>query len=162
MSGASGFRALTDKLPKYMEELANCEVLGMDSDAERRTLRRKVLQQAPSGRGIYVLYQNHIPMYVGRSDDLASRLLAHGRRSGSSENSSFAFNLAKEGFPGSDGLTRRQLQRADDFKRLFSAAKEQVRRMNVRVVEVTDPIEQTVLEVYAHLELNTFNSFENH
>ena len=162
MSGRSEFRALTDKLPTYMEELAACEILGMDTDADRRTLRRKVLQQAPSGKGIYVLYQDSIPMYVGRSDDLASRLLAHGRRSGSSENSSFAFNLAKEGFPGADTLTRRRLQRVDKFKNLFGAAKERVRKMDVRVVEVRDPIEQTVLEVYAHLELNTFNSFENH
>lgn len=162
MSDASGFRALTDKLPMYMEELARCGVLGMNTDAERRTLRGKVMQQAPSGKGIYVLYEDSTPMYVGRSDDLASRLLAHGRRSGSSENSSFAFNLAKEEFPQSNALTRRQLQREDQFKSLFSAAKERVRKMEVRVVEATDPIEQTVLEVYAHLELNTFNSFENH
>ena len=35
--------------------------------------------------------------------------------------------------------------------------------MEVCVVGVADPIEQTIFEVYAHLELQSpFNSFENH
>jgi hypothetical protein len=35
--------------------------------------------------------------------------------------------------------------------------------MQVRVVEVIDPIEQTVFEVYAALVLRTpYNNFENH
>ena len=40
--------------------------------------------------------------------------------------------------------------------------------MGIRVVEVNDPIEQVVFEVYAALELGTtreqggFNDFENH
>ena len=35
--------------------------------------------------------------------------------------------------------------------------------MKVRVVEIEDPIDQTIFEVYAHMELGTkFNSFENH
>jgi hypothetical protein len=145
-----------------MERLSRCDVLRMHTDSERKTLRSKILRNAPSGKGIYVLYEGPTPMYVGRSDDLASRLLAHGRRSGSSENSSFAFNLAREKYPDADEVTRGELEQVDEFKALFTEAKERVKRMDVRVVEVIDPIEQTILEVYAHLELSTINSFENH
>ena len=50
----------------------------------------------------------------------------------------------------------------------FDTTKEMVRKMGVRTVEINDPIEQTVFEVYAALELRTtreqggFNDFENH
>ena len=60
-------------------------------------------------------------------------------------------------------MSRKGLQRTKRFKPLFDAAKERVRKMQVRVVDVEDPIEQTVLEVCAHLALRTqFNSFDNH
>ena len=63
--------------------------------------------------------------------------------------------------------TRDDLQQADDFKPLYDEAKARVRRMEVRVVEVADPIEQTVFEVYAALRLPTirphgYNDFQNH
>jgi hypothetical protein len=46
---------------------------------------------------------------------------------------------------------------------LFLHAKERVSRMTVRVIEITDPIEQTLFEVYAALALGTvYNVFENH
>lgn len=69
-----------------------------------------------------------------------------------------------------DALSRDKLQRDPEFKKLFDATKEGVRSMGIRVVEVDDPIEQAVFEVYAALELGTtrgrgqvgFNDFENH
>ena len=60
-------------------------------------------------------------------------------------------------------MSRKDLENNKDFQRHYIAAKERVRKMEVRVVEVAGPIEQTILEVYAHIELGTpFNSFENH
>ena len=67
-----------------------------------------------------------------------------------------------------DAFSRDELQRDPEFKKWFDATKESVRGMSIRVVEVTDPIEQAVFEVYAALELGTtrqqggFNDFENH
>ena len=63
--------------------------------------------------------------------------------------------------------TRNDLQQADDFKPLYDEAKARVRRMEFRVVEIADPIEQTVFEVYAALRLPTirphgYNDFQNH
>ncbi len=131
----------------------------MYTDSQRRALRHRL----PATKGVYVLYEEDKPMYVGRSDNLATRLLEHGRPSGHSETASFAFNMAKEQFSSPESTTRRELQRTEGFQSHFDDAKEQVRKMGVRVVGVTDPIEQTILEVYAHMELDTpYNSFENH
>ena len=159
MTSKAGFQAVIDMMPKYMQELVGCEAIGMDTRADRRTLRHKL----PASEGIYVLYEHGEPMYVGRSDNLANRLLEHGQLSGNSETATFAFNIAKEEFPASASMSRKGLQRDTEFRRRFDAAKERVRKMDVHVVGVQDPIEQTIFEVYAHLELDTrYNSFENH
>ncbi len=159
MTGKTTFHDVIEKMPKYMGNLENCEPVGMYTMADRRGLRGKL----PATNGVYVLYEHGQPMYVGRSDNLANRLLEHGQPSGDSETATLAFNIAKEGFPARESMSRRDLQRAKEFGPLFDAAKERVRRMQVRVVDVEDPIEQTILEVYAHLALDTpFNSFENH
>ena len=153
------FQDVIDKMPRYMGELQDCEAIGMYTMADRRALRRKL----PASKGVYVLYEREKPMYVGRSDNLADRLLEHSRPSGDSETATFAFNIAKEDFLGSASMSRKDLQRTKGFQPTFDAAKERVRKMQVRVVDVEDPIEQTILEVYAHLALDTpFNSFENH
>ena len=143
----------------YLSKLKECKAIGMYTMFDRRALRRKL----PASKGVYVLYERGRPMYVGRSDKLADRLLEHGRPSGDSETATFAFNLAKDNFRDSASMSRKDLQRVEDFRLLFDDAKERVRKMEVRVVGVGDPIEQTILEVYLHLALDTpFNSFENH
>ena len=155
----SRFQEVMVKMPIYMERLGESGAISMYSMADRRALRRKL----PASKGIYVLYERGRPMYVGRSDNLADRLLEHGQPSGDSETATFAFNIAKQEFPGSTSVVRKDLQEDKEFQLLFDAAKERVRRMEVRVVGVADPIEQTIFEVYVHLELQTpFNSFENH
>ena len=115
----------------------------------------------PANQGIYVLYESGQPIYVERSGQLADRLLSHGRPNSGSESATFAFNLARNEFP--EPLSRGELRRDPEFQRHFDRAKERARRMEVRVVALADPIEQTIFEVYNHLELGTpFNSFENH
>lgn len=65
-------------------------------------------------------------------------------------------------------FSRDELQRDPELKKLFDATKKSVRCMGIRVVEINNPIEQAVFEVYAALELGTtqeqggFNDFENH
>ena len=143
----------------YMEKLRESGAISIYSMADRRALRGKLA----ATKGIYVLYERGRPMYVGRSDNLADRLLEHSQPSGGSETATFAFNIAKQEFPGSSSMVRKDLVNHKVFQLLFDAAKERVRRMKVRVGSIVDPVEQTIFEVYAHLELQTpFNSFENH
>ena len=153
------FEEVIDKMCKYMKKLEACEKMGMETTAERRALREKL----PARKGVYALYEQGKPMYVGRSDKLADRLLQHGQPRGGSETASFAFNMAKCEFKECQPLSRKQLQKDARFMVLFTAAKDRVRKMEVRVVGIENDIEQTIFEVYAHLELRTqYNSFENH
>ena len=123
-------------------------------------------------KGIYVFYKSGKPLYVGRSDRMRERIREHGRPSSLHNSATFAFLLAMKmaTCKGIDctGRTRDDLQIADDFKPLYDQAKERVRNMQVKVVEVDDAIEQSVFEVYAALHLKTtrehggYNDFENH
>lgn len=155
------FDDVISKMPGYLRELESCQIIRMETRQERRSLGSKL---PTANAGIYVLYEDEKPIYVGRSDRLKERLLEHGQPSGWSESATFAFILAKEKF-GKDAasMSRRELQETPRFKCLFTAEKARIREMGVRVVAIKDPIEQTIFEVYAHLALKTpYNSFEVH
>ena len=157
------FEDVIDEMPRYLQELEDSQVITIDGRG-----RFSHPHELPAdNKGIYILYEDGKPMYVGRSDRLRARLHEHGRPSSGSESASFAFNIARERFlttrPDSDTMSRKELTGDSDFDRLFSADKKRVREMGIRVVKIQDPIEQTVFEVYAHMKLGTtFNSFENH
>lgn len=142
------------KMPLYMNDLMACDPVGISGSA------LSVVQ------GVYVLYnESGSPKYVGRSDDIRRRLTAHV--SGGMESASLAFKLARLAIvkktPKCSGVTRKQLAAEPEFQRAFELAKAAIRKMKVRVVEIADPIEKTIFEVYAHMELRTrFNSFETH
>lgn len=153
------FEDVIDRMPRYLQELEDRQVIARDG-------RGRLPPNLPD-KGIYVFYEDGQPLYVGRSDHLRARLLQHGQASGRSETAPFAFNIAKEEFrarrPDCDSMFRKVLAEDPEFAPLFCKAKRRVRRMEIRVVEIQDPYEQTIFEVYAHLKLGTrFNSFENH
>ena len=59
-------------------------------------------------------------------------------------------------------MPRKDLEKIPSFKKIYDENKERVSRMKIRTIEISDPIEQTLFEVYTHLELKTKNKFENH
>ncbi len=153
------FADVIDRMPRYLQELEDCQIITRDG-------RGRLSHNLPA-KGIYVFYENGEPKYVGRSDRLKDRILEHGRASSSHGSAPFAFNIARKKFwetrPDRDSMFRSALEQDPDFAPLFCQAKRRVRRMGIRVVEIQDPIEQTIFEVYAHLKLRTcFNSFKNH
>jgi hypothetical protein len=144
--------------------------------AEMRPLLDRLLATAPASRdqlrgiperGIYVFYEKDQPIYVGRSNRLKQRLLEHGRPSSRHNSATFAFNLAMEAasqgqIPLPSG-TRAEIENGPRFSHLYNQAKARVAAMKVRVVEVKNPIEQTIFEVYAALALGTaYNDFDTH
>ena len=157
------WEAVADRLPVLLNKLTKNNPILRDSRGRLPMILEK---------GIYVFYESGKPLYVGRSDRMRSRILEHGRPSSLHNSATFAFLLAMEmaTCKGIDcaGITRDDLQIAGDFKPLYDQAKERVRNMQVRVVEISDAIEQSVFEVYAALHLNTtrdrggYNDFENH
>ncbi len=155
----SQFEDVIDRMPRYLQELKDCQIITRDG--------RERLPPILPDKGIYVFYEDGQALYVGRSDHLRARLLQHGQASGGHGSAPFAFNIARKKLritrPDCDSMSRSALEQDPEFAPLFSQAKRRVRRMGIRVVEIQDPIEQTIFEVYAHLKLGTpFNSFENH
>jgi len=132
---------------------------------EAELLARNDLRSIPQ-RGVYVLYEDGKPIYVGRSNRLRKRLLEHSRRSSTHTSATFSFNLAKEEAAkrGIDtSRSRNQLERDSNFNDLFTQAKERVSLMKIRMVQIENPVIQTLFEVYAALELKTpYNDFDSH
>jgi predicted GIY-YIG superfamily endonuclease len=117
-------------------------------------------------KGIYVFYENGKPIYVGRSKNLRQRFRQHRHQSSGHNSATFAFMIArldaeKEGV--NIKRTREELQNDPVFSPIFSKTKTRVSEMQIQVLPMDDPIEQTLFEVYAALELNTeYNNWETH
>lgn len=117
--------------------------------------------QAPP-KGVYVLYEKCDPIYVGRSNNMRSRIREHGAVSSDRYSATFAFKLLREAVGYPEG-------RAEDIERTYRDEyrnqRERVRAMNFRAVEITDQLEQTLFEIYAITEMGTapkYNDFETH
>lgn len=131
------------------------------------TERSNVQKQFPFKGGIYVLYENNSPMYVGRTKrQIAKRVLIHGRACSKHNSASFAFSLAKEqaNQAGFNLLrTRRQLEQDKQFDAIFRRQKERVCKMKVKAVQVSAPEIQAIFEIYVSLKLGTkYNDFNTH
>ncbi len=113
-------------------------------------------------KGVYVFYENGRAMYIGRSNNLSSRIEGHGAASGTQYGATFAFKLLKEkvGEEKCQGKTRKEIQA--EFTAEYQAERVRVRNMEVKVVEVNDQVEQAIFEIYAILALRTtpkYNEF---
>ncbi len=148
------FKQISDQLPDLMKRLVNSPLLS-----------RSNLDNLPK-KGVYVFFENDQPIYVGRTNRMKERILEHGRRGSNHNTAPFAFNLAKK-IAVETGIDinkhRDNLEKDSTFIILFSEAKLRVSRMSVRVIEINEPLLQTIFEVYASIDLRTeFNEFDNH
>ena len=161
------------KFEVLLERLQQCCAIRMETKSERNALRKEVKRRVCSDKGIYVFCEDEKPLYVGRTDQIADRLLNHGRKPSSNGRSAatLALILAKHKFKKAyevqHGLFSKELTRKlNDHPgkiEFWQEAVERVKRMSVQVVEVKHPHEQAVFEVYVHEKLATpFNSFMNH
>jgi predicted GIY-YIG superfamily endonuclease len=149
------FEAIIKKFPGWLDLLQ-----------KKSPLTRDDLSQVPD-QGIYVYYnkENH-PVYVGRSDRMKTRLQEHSRPSSGHTSATFAYLKArkmwKENHP-EESRSRKELENDDDFSVVYNEMKKELAAMNVRVIEIVNPAEQALFEIYASLELGTpFNAWENH
>jgi predicted GIY-YIG superfamily endonuclease len=151
---AREFDQIVAEMPHLLLRLQEAELLSRDD-----------LRGIPE-RGVYVLYEDVKPIYVGRSNRLRERLLEHSRRSSTHYKAPFAFNLAKERAArrGIDiSQARNKLERDPVFKDIFAQAKNRVSQMRIRTIQIENPVMQTLFEVYAALALKTpYNDFDTH
>ena len=148
------FDEMIDQLPLLLNQLVN------SPSKNRDTLG--VLPQ----KGIYVFYENECPIYVGRSNRIKERLLEHSRPSSTHTSATFAFNLAKKAAIEKEidvnNKARVHLENDSVFSSLYFEAKERVSRMSIKVIQIDDPIIQTIFEVYVSVKLDTLNDFDTH
>lgn len=127
-------------------------------------------------RGIYDFYEGGKPVYVGRTNRMKQRIREHSSPS-ATKAATFAYLVAKMDLEAKgiepeakSGKPSSRITNADleKYPGIISTARERVGKMQFRVVEISDPIEQTLFEVYAAVQLGTtreqggYNDFENH
>ena len=155
----TSFEEAVAQLGPLLEELKNSLAYSYEN---KRNLPKK---------GVYVFYEDGKPMYVGRvgvttKQTISGRIGQHARSSSPHNQATFAFRLLQEDLDLLVGhesdLTRPQI--AEKYEAEFRERKARVRNMQVRAVEVTDSVVQTVFEVYAALALGTtrYNLFDTH
>lgn len=149
------WNALIQQMPRLLEELKSQP---LKPCTDRSGLPKK---------GIYVFYEDGKPIYIGRSNNVRQRIGLHCRPSSGHNSATFAFNIAKheaekEGIK--TNVTRGQLETDPAFTRSYLKAKERVSKMDLRAIQIDEPITQTLFEVYAAMCLDTkeYNDFDTH
>lgn len=143
-------------MPALLDELSTCPA---KSAVEHPSI--------PTAPGIYLFSEGPTPLYVGNTRNLRQRLRQHTGTTSRENQAAFAWRLALKG-GREQGVavtgTRKQLEADQQFAEVFRQARERVAGMDVRFIEIEDPITRTVFEVYAAQALGTeeFNSFETH
>ena len=148
------FNERIERLQSYYDKLEKCDAV-----------ERHNLAKVPS-QGVYLFLDGTIPIYVGRTNRMKARLLEHGRKSSGHNDASFAFKLARTE-AGKLNMTlkgsRETLAVDKEFSTLFLEAKNRVSKMQIKYVEITDPVDQCLFEVFLSEALETpFNDFDNH
>jgi predicted GIY-YIG superfamily endonuclease len=111
--------------------------------------------------GCYVLVEKGQPFYVGISRKVVSRLTQHVKGKTHSD-ASLAYAMACHCCEHS---MRRAKAMADKvFLAAFEQERTRIRNMDVAVIEIDNPVELYLFEVYAALELRTatHNTFRTH
>ena len=118
--------------------------------------------------GIYLFSEAGKHLYVGRSNSIQKRYVAHMSESSKHNTAAFAMILARDATGRKrsyvKGLDNRDAPMADPaFMNAFNEQKRRIRAMDFRYVEEVDPLKQTLLEVYCAVALKTpHNDFDNH
>ncbi len=155
------FEQIVGEMLLLLQELNNQPILKKD---EIRIGHANVPQ-----KGIYALFENNKPIYVGRSNNIKQRLYGHSNQGSDRYSATFAFRLAIKEYESkykksTKGIRRQDLEKDQEFAVEFNEAKSRVAGMGIKAINIDDQISQTIFEVYAAMKLGTleFNSFDNH
>jgi len=118
--------------------------------------------------GIYLFSEAGKHLYIGRSNNIRNRYAAHTLPSSKQNSAAFAMILSRKETgrkasyrQGAD--SRKGLMEDVEFCEVFERQKARIRAMDFRWVEEPRPSQQTLLEVYCAVVLETIhNDFDNH
>ena len=154
VSSAVTFNEIVEYMPVLFKKLEDSDFFDRKDTSSLAT------------KGVYVFYENLKPIYVGRSQSIPKRILAHSRPSSGHNSATFAFLLAKEvakKLNHDTNLTRKNLQENAIFNQIYLEQKQRVSNMKIKSIEVNDPDTQAIFEIYASRKLKTkYNDFATH
>lgn len=116
--------------------------------------------------GLYSFSKDGQVLYIGRTKNFRKRHKNHCDEKSGENTAAFAFLLARQETGKikaaySKAGSRKALMKDAIFNATFQEAKANIRKMEVRFVEVPDPNLQHLLELYASMELKSaHNKFE--
>lgn len=148
------FKRATESIPELFNRLLGSEPFTAKGIA------------AQKGKpGVYVFLEGGVPVHVGRTRNLAGRLRGHISKSQFSASFAFKRTRREQGKVATyvtEG-SRSDLARNPVFREAFHRQIDLVKGMSVRFVEVHDPVQQYLLELYAHLEFGlALDEFDTH
>ena len=117
---------------------------------------------------VYLFSEGGNHLYAGRSNNFRNRVRQHSADGAQHNQAVFAFKLAREATGNIEASYRPEGSRSSlvadpAFAQAFLVAKRRVRSMDLRYVEETDQLHQTLLEIYVSFVLQTpYNDFGTH
>jgi len=121
----------------------------------------KRIQRQLDFPGCYVFIENTHPLYVGISRGVIGRLYQH-LTANNHFSGSLAYFIAKCQYD--PGGTREHNMTDAGFRTLFEDSQIRLEQCSIATVEIGNPVELHLFEVYAAMELQTgeFNTFRTH
>jgi len=160
-----------DRLPEYLDAL--CErvvrpfplsqitVAGVGEKTAISMITEAFGMPLSDFPGAYVLIENGSPIHVGISKHVVGRLVQHLKGK-----THFSASLAYKMAVMDTSVSGRRSDNMNDpsFMDRFRVSQERIGRCGVAVIEIDDPIELYLFEVFASLEIRTlhYNHFETH
>jgi predicted GIY-YIG superfamily endonuclease len=158
------FQVLANKvLPAHMAKMnkamANPIKMSVLLTGKRATLKKLVKEKDFSG--CYVLLKNHKPFYVGISRSVIRRLSQHVKGN-THYSASLAYRMAC--YQNPHELHRNSAMENLQFQKEFEKSKIELRSMEVAIIEINNPVELYLFEVFCALKTGThrFNTFATH
>jgi len=149
------FRSLIDGLHQKYQDLISMTPVTIDTTPD----------DCPVG-GVYLFSEKGNPLYAGRTKrKIRDRLKGHVS---TADDCPFALHLVREE-TGSKKATykkegsRKHLLSQPKFKKAYESAKERITKMDVRYVGESDPLKQSLLEIYVAVVSGAeYNDFDTH
>jgi len=153
---------LLNEIKPYADKM---DTLFLDLYQKLKDSKPFMRDKLPNKLGIYVFFNElDEAIYVGRTDDIRSRIQHHTRDGSKSGSATFAFNLAKKEF-GETEIKSKYLDKDIEFNKIFLKHKQTLQKYSIRFIELENDILQAMLEPYIAYKFGTYpdnQRFENH
>lgn len=113
-------------------------------------------------QGIYIIYDENIPFYVGRSNDVIRRIYQHVN--GKTDTSAtLAFKFGQKLFKIENPNLKLKNRRELDFEKYCKPFQKEMRKFKIVFDQIQNDVELYLFELYASVELKTNqNRFKCH